>query len=216
MRDVDRGFKTYMICQKERLKDYSSIKNLEGKRIVAGSHDSPQAYVMPINFLKKSGINLRTIELCRYDRDIGKHGDTALGEIEVLKALKNKEADVGFVSKLMWDRAVQTEHSNNHGVELAVLPFDIAGFNHCQFDSLDSLSQDIKNTFKKGLFSMTWNNESDRTIMILEGIQKEWVPPNESGYDEVREALKDEVGTDLYPEPIHTLLKHPFKSLVEK
>jgi len=216
MRDVDRGFKSYIVGQKSHLEEYRTLKSLENKRIAAGSYDSPQAYIMPIHYLNKNSVNLSTIEMVRYDRDIGKHGDTAIGELEVLDALKKNEADVGFVSKLMWDRAVQSNFgSTSKGVELAVLPFDIPGFNHCQFDALVSLPSEIQQNFQKGLFSMTWDDETHREIMILEGIKREWMPAEESGYDAVREALKFESPV-AYPGPLHTQLHHPFKLLIER
>jgi len=36
----------------------------------------------------------------------GKHGDTAMGEVEVIKALEGGQVDAGLVSDLMWSRAV--------------------------------------------------------------------------------------------------------------
>lgn len=214
MRDVDRGFKSYLVCQKDSLQKYSSLACLEDKKLATGSHDSPQAYLMPLHFLRKNLVNLKTIDIIRYDRDIGKHGDTALGEVEVMNALRRREVDVGFVSKLMWDRAV-VNGFDTQGENLALLPFDIPGFNHCQFDALSTLDPDVRRQFQKGLFSMTWSDEDHRKIMILEGINKEWMEPEETGYDDVREALLEELPLP-YPGPLHTPLDNPFKSLIEK
>lgn len=42
-----------------------------------------------------------------FDVDLGKHGDTALGEVKALEALLEGQADAGLLSKMMWTRGLE-------------------------------------------------------------------------------------------------------------
>ena len=53
--------------------------------------DSPQAYILPLHHIASKGVALDTLEVTRWDVDVGKHGDTAVGETHVIKALENGE-----------------------------------------------------------------------------------------------------------------------------
>jgi phosphonate transport system substrate-binding protein len=85
MRDVDRDFKSYILSTKES--KVRNLKDIEGKRLATGSLDSPQAYILPMHYLKKE-IDLSTIDVIRFDKDVGKHGDTAVGELDVIESLR--------------------------------------------------------------------------------------------------------------------------------
>ena len=209
MRDVDRDFQSVIIGKKNKHVKHHSLKDLENKRIAAGTHDSPQAYVMPFHFLKAAGVNLKSLDVTRFDRDVGKHGDTAVGEEEVLKNVfeNEKEFDVGIVSQMMFDRFA-------HKQDLQILHM-LPTFDHCQFDCLASLPAATRNAFTQALFSMNNStNDQDRNAMKLEGIRDRWEHPRESGYDAVRAALSHEHLVD-FPQPVHDddAVGHPFKKL---
>ena len=92
MRDTDVGFTTTIIAGKST--GIETIANLKGKRFALGSRDSGQAAILPMYFLKKSGIEPeKDLNLIRFDLDVGKHGDTGTSEVEVLKAVARAEAD---------------------------------------------------------------------------------------------------------------------------
>jgi hypothetical protein len=38
-----------------------------------------KAYILPLQHISASGVALDSLDVTRYDRDVGKHGDTALG-----------------------------------------------------------------------------------------------------------------------------------------
>lgn len=139
----------------------------------------------------------------------GKHGDTAIGEIKVIEALRNGLCDAGFVSKMMLDR----RDMSMPGEEQLNLDdiIRIPVFHHCQFDSLLSVSQDKRDRFQKALFDMDWNNGEDREVMKAEGIKEKWMPCDEVGYATVRSAVSTE-DTTISPAP-HSVEKNPFKSL---
>lgn len=69
MRDVDRDFVSYILPTKGS--GIECVKDLENKRLSAGSFDSPQAYILPMHLLETEKVDLSTIEVTRFDKDIG-------------------------------------------------------------------------------------------------------------------------------------------------
>ncbi|CAE8641739.1 unnamed protein product [Polarella glacialis] len=120
MRDVDCSFVTRFIVRNQAcIIDLAGLKN---KRLAVGTRDSPQACILPLQFLKSEGVALDTMDVTFFDHDYGKHGDTAVGEIEVMKALSRGDFDVGIVSDMMWQRALSSADVNaGSGEELEVL-----------------------------------------------------------------------------------------------
>lgn len=210
MRDVDRDFLSHVVVRKDS--NISDLGSLAGARLATGTFDSPQAYVLPMASLPSE--TLATLDVTRFDRDVGKHGDTAAGELEVIDALMEGRAEAGFVSDIMWQRALQDGPSV--GNTLAVCPaLPIPRFDHCQFDALATLAPAKRESFSSALFSMTMSDPAAAHAMKLEGIQECWedgVSRDDIGYSGMLDALKaEEPGP--FPGPLHTLESHPFRSL---
>mmetsp|Transcript_56388 Transcript_56388/g.91289 ORF Transcript_56388/g.91289 Transcript_56388/m.91289 type:complete len:295 (+) Transcript_56388:53-937(+) len=209
MRDVDCNFKTHIIATKAS--GISVVADLAGKKLATGSVDSPQAYILPLQHIKTSGVALDSLHVTRFDKDIGKHGDTAMGEVEVIKALEGGQVDAGLVSDLMWSRAVNAGDIEASGY--VIISDGPPLFDHCQFDALPTFPKEKQDAFNTALFAMTWDNAEHRRVMQLEGIKKEWARPREEGYANMRAALADEAN-ESFPPMFHSVDKHPFKSLV--
>eukprot|EP00960_Hanusia_phi_P043210 755928-Hanusia_phi.AAC.3 len=229
MRDCDRDFRSHFIVTEES--GIKTLKQLEGQILAAGTVDSPQAYILPLHHLKSKGVDLGSLSVVRFDRDVGKHGDTAEGEVEVMEALKRGEAAAGIVSDLMWQRALAAGKVNADGKKMRVLEEGPALFDHCQFDALATLEAAKKDAFqqvKRGgtgcvdtdgscqaLFAMDWNNEFHKEIMKMEGIKKTWAGPREEGYAAMQQIVDNEPNVP-YPRMLHEAQRHPFKSLLVK
>ncbi len=170
MRDVDRDFKSHIVARKDV--GVSSLSDINGRLVGAGTVDSPQAYIMPLHFLKSSGkVDLSTLTVTRFDRDIGKHGDTAYGEDGVLEALESGGCDVGFISDLMWKRYEAAGRTRN------LVVIESTSFDHCQFDALPTLNAKRAALFQSAVLSMDGNGHpEDKKTMELEGIKKLWLP----------------------------------------
>lgn len=69
MRDVDRDFASCILCTKQS--GIRNIRDIESKRLATGSYDSPQAYILPMHHMISSGIDLSSIDVVRFDKDIG-------------------------------------------------------------------------------------------------------------------------------------------------
>ncbi|KAJ1618810.1 ABC transporter [Pavlovales sp. CCMP2436] len=92
MRDCDRDFTSLLLVRKD-VAGLKGLTDLAGKKVATGSYDSPQAYILPLQAVATAGGTalLAQMHVVRFDRDIGKHGDTAAGELEVMQALSKGE-----------------------------------------------------------------------------------------------------------------------------
>ena len=138
---------------------------------------------------------------------------TAVGEVEVIKALGASEVDVGLVSDLMWQRAINS--GDVDASNFVILPDATPKFDHCQFDALATFPGEKQKAFTDAVFAMTFDNPDHRRVMQLEGIKKVWERPREEGYEAMRAALAD-APNDTFPPMLHTADAHPFKSLTFK
>jgi ABC-type phosphate/phosphonate transport system substrate-binding protein len=198
MRDVDRDFRSVLVTR--RALSIRSVQQLQGRLVLAGSWDSPQANVVPLYWLRVlEGVQPRIVE---YNVDVGKHGDTAAGEVMLMKdlcAMAHSGSDEGaagaVLSKMMWDRALE---GRLDGVDPALLSehyevmlgAQIPAFDHCQFDAVYNPDKiELLEDFSSALMQMDMNDPEQKRLMCLEGINKEWVPPRQEGYDIVRKAM---------------------------
>lgn len=215
MRDVDQDFKSHLIVRNDA--GITDLKSLAGKRLATGTYDSPQACIYPLEALASApggAALLKSLHVVRFDRDLGKHGDTAAGELEVIRALSEGEVDAGFVSDVMWTRALAA--ADVDAKALSVLTVDGAGvtppFDHCQFDALKTIAPAKRKAFESALFAMKFSDPDQRKVMVDEGIQKEWARPRESGYDAMRSALDTEP-VEPFPPARDVPGSHRFASL---
>ena len=101
MRDTDVGFTTLLVGRAGELTDQHDLK---GRTLAIGSADSAQAAIMPTFYLAGAGLRAgEDFELLRFDTDVGKHGDTGTSELEVLRALREGQADAGFLGHATWE-----------------------------------------------------------------------------------------------------------------
>jgi dimethylaniline monooxygenase (N-oxide forming) len=192
MRDVDRDAQSVVVVRKGG--SIVHLEDLNHRNILTGSSDSPQAHVVPLLYLKTQLTDLGTVTA--FDFDLGKHGDTAVGEIKALEVLSTtKQGDAAVVSKMMWDRAIQGKIHNLDATVMQetceeLVTANIPTFDHCQFDAISTPDNGQKlNDFGLSILSMDWENPEQRVLMKLEGIQKKWELPRQTGYDIVRSAM---------------------------
>jgi dimethylaniline monooxygenase (N-oxide forming) len=193
MRDVDRDVQSTIIVK--RSAKIRTLEELQHRHILTGASDSPQAHLVPLYHLRTSSITLG--QITAFDLDLGKHGDTAVGEIKAMEALSTTEqGDAAIVSTLMWERAVQGRIPTLDPVRLQdaceelVEARRLPTFDHCQFDAILTVDKEPKlREFSEALLSMDWNIPEQRRLMTLEGIRKKWEGPRQTGYDLVRSAM---------------------------
>ncbi len=183
MRDSDQDFHARVVVRSDA--SISGLKDLEGKTLAVGSRDSTQARILPLHFLRSEGVDLEKIDLLKFDTDVGKHGDTGTSELDVLAAVADGRAQAGVVGDLIWVNEQAAGHVDTNLIQSfwTTPPFD-----HCMFDALPDLDPAKVDRFKRALFGMKWDVPEHRRLLELEGL-KVWMPPRESGYDSLRDAL---------------------------
>ena len=222
MRDSDRDFASLCIVREDS--GIASPADLAHRRVALGTVDSPQAYLAPLGHLLACGVPLHTLTVSRFDRDVGKHGDTGHGETAVLDALRSGSAEAGFVSALMWQRALAGEGGAGAAAGLRLAPsLCPPPFDHCQFSAIQGhLSARSAAAFQAALLAMDGSGHAeDAHTLALEGVRKAWLPSRGGGADpaagysallQLLEQLQEP--TVRWPGHIHTPKKHPFKHLL--
>ncbi|CAB9529335.1 monooxygenase [Seminavis robusta] len=193
MRDVDCDFESIVVVTKES--GIKSQQELQGAQLLSGAQDSPQAHVIPLFHLQSN--QKLEVSVQAQNEDIGKHGDTALGEVKALEALASDDNQFqgAILSRMMWDRAIHGQLDSVKADRLlknaSVLEdVSIPKFDHCQFDALLSTTESCKlDSFYKGLHGMDMSDPAQEPVMKLEGIRRSWAKPRQEGYDIVRAAI---------------------------
>lgn len=201
MRDTDLTWSTKFVVKKD-----SKIKNLEdlkGKKLGVGSADSSQANIMAIYYLNKNGLKIKesdinnseidneSVNIIRYNSDLGKHGDTGRSEWDVLEGLKNGSLDAGTIGSKTWIRILEEGlYPDGELVSFYTSP----DFCHCNFTVMPNIDSEISDNFVKMLMSQKKENPIIKKMMAMEGLN-EWIIAGEKelkGYDTLYEAMREQ------------------------
>lgn len=201
MRDTDLTWSTKFVVKKD-----SKIKNLEdlkGKKLGVGSADSSQANIMAIYYLNKNGLKIKesdinnseidkeSVNIIRYNSDLGKHGDTGRSEWDVLEGLKNDSLDAGTIGSKTWIRILEEGlYPDGELISFYTSP----DFCHCNFTVMPNIDSEISDNFVKMLMSQKKENPIIKKMMAMEGLN-EWIITGEKelkGYDTLYEAMREQ------------------------
>ena len=190
LRDVDANFTSILVARTDS--GVRSLADVRGKRVALGSADSAQAAILPIHFLRQSGIDAeRECKLLRFDLDVGKHGDTGTSELEVLKALRDNQADVGVLGDATWAKQLAEGKVDPNKIRAF---WTSPGYCHCNFTVLADFPEDLGRAWTNSLVAMPYDDPKWRELMDLEGL-KRWLPANAAimkGYDILFEAAEQQ------------------------
>jgi ABC-type phosphate/phosphonate transport system substrate-binding protein len=156
-----------------------SVADLRGKRIGVGAIDSPQATLIPLQWLREQGIDPDTaLTVVRHDVLGGKHGDHVGGERDAARALI-----AGGV-----DAAVMIDGNHLQFTQEGTLP---AGrttvlartpvFDHCNFTTSPGAPADLLARFETLVRAMSFDDPQVRPLLELEGL-RQWQDGRTSGY----------------------------------
>ena len=201
MRDTDLHWSTKFVVKKD-----SKIKNIEdlkGKKLGVGSADSSQANIMAIYYLNKNGLKIKesdinnseidneSVNIIRYNSDLGKHGDTGRSEWDVLEGLKNGSLDAGTIGSNTWIRILEEGlYPDGELISFYTSP----DFCHCNFTVMPNIDSEISDNFIKMLMSQKKENPIIKKMMAMEGLN-EWIITGEKelkGYDTLYEAMREQ------------------------
>lgn len=184
MRDTDQNLNTVLVARKES--GITSVKDLRGKKIAFGAEDSPQARLIPIEFLRANGLEFgKDYEEVRFDIGLGLDGDHVGGELEALKSVQAGENVAGFAIKPNFDHWVS--EGTLDGNQMVVVA-ETNSFDHCIFTAHENVEDESIELFNNVLKMMDYSKEEDKKILDLEGL-KVWVPGRTSNFEEIRKAV---------------------------
>jgi phosphonate transport system substrate-binding protein len=187
MRDADLDFLTVLVARVDAR--IASLADLRGRTVALGSADSSQAAILPVHWLHELGLaEHQDYRSLRFDKDVGKHGDTGSSELDVLAAIASGEAAAGFVGVTTWARLLVEGRID--GTRLTSV-WTSPGYHHCNFSVLPDFPAAREQAFCAPLFAMSYDDPRARTIMDLEGL-KTWVPGRVEGYASLAAAMQQQ------------------------
>jgi phosphonate transport system substrate-binding protein len=189
MRDTDRDLTSIVVVRADSA--IKSVSDLKGKKVAVGANDSPQAKLIPLNYLARQGMNPgKDFTVVPFDKLLGKHGDHVGGERDAVRALLDGEADATCM--VDGNHMVFTREGTIPSGATRILA-QTPVFDHCNFTVLDGAPKDNVARFRELLLNMSYADEAVRPLFDLERL-KRWVPGRVEGYAQLAEAL-DRFGT---------------------
>jgi phosphonate transport system substrate-binding protein len=189
MRDTDIDLTSIVLVRADS--GISKVADLKGKKVAVGASDSPQAKLIPLNFLAEQELRPDVdFTVIVFDKLVGKHGDHIGGERDAVRALLNGEADAACIldgNRLGFTREGTISASSTR-VLAQTPPFD-----HCNFTLLDGAPAEKIARFRDLLMQMSYADEEVRPLFDLERL-KSWMPGRTQGYAQLAAAV-DRFGT---------------------
>jgi phosphonate transport system substrate-binding protein len=183
MRDTDIGWMTKIVAATGG--SVITVADIRGRTLALGSRDSGHAAILPVYFLEKEGLQEgKDYRALRFNSDVGKHGDTGVSEVEVVRAILDGRADAGAIGSPFW-KAVQNERLVPQGALTEI--WTSPPYNHCMFTARHDLDPVLQQRFAEALAGMSYDNPKHRVVLEAEGLQR-WVGPHLDGYESLREA----------------------------
>jgi phosphonate transport system substrate-binding protein len=189
MRDTDRDLTSVVIVRSDSA--IQTLGDLKGKKVAVGANDSPQAKLIPLNYLAEKGLNPgKDFTVVPFDILVGKHGDHIGGERDAARALLNGDADAACIvdgNHLGFTR----EGTIPAGATRVLAQTPV--FDHCNFTVLDGAPVEQVARFRELLLNMSYADEEIRPLFDLERL-KRWLPGRVEGYAQLSAAV-DRFGT---------------------
>lgn len=188
MRDTDQDLTSVVLVRSDS--PVTSPADLKERTVAVGAVDSPQATLLPLSLLRRTGLRPgRDFAVRRFDVGTGLHGDHVGGEREAVRALLAGEADAACVldaNHLLFGREGTLPPG---GVRLLAQtePYD-----HCTMTVADTAPPELTGEFERLLLSMAYDDPEVRPLLDLEGLTA-WRPGRTTGYAALETAV-DEAG----------------------
>lgn len=185
MRDTDRDRCTHFVVR--RGSGVEKLEDLRDKVLALGAKDSPQATLIPIEFLKARGLEAgKDYRTERFDVLVGKHGDHIGGELEAFRHLESGKAAASTMLDLNWQGWTQDGTINKEEFEILATTEE---YDHCVFAVGKDFPEDLEKRWLDLLFSMSYEDPKHREMMDMEGL-REWVPGRTTGFELLTNAIE--------------------------
>jgi len=190
MRDTDCDLTSVLVVRSNSaITATGELSGLRGKTIGFGAIDSPQANLIPLDYLRKHGLVAgRDYAARRFDLLSGKHGDHIGGERDAALALMAGEIDAAWMIEGNYI-AFSSEGILPAGATRIVAR--MGAYDHCNFTEGPGAPAELVARFVELLLGMDWDNPEVRPLLELEGL-KSWRCGRTSGYSSLERAVDDE------------------------
>ncbi|MEO8391355.1 MAG: PhnD/SsuA/transferrin family substrate-binding protein [Chloroflexota bacterium] len=187
MRDTDCNLTSVIIVRADSTMQV--VADLKGKIVALGAIDSPQASLIPLEFMRSQGlIPYADFNVQRHDVLAGKHGDHVGGERDAASALMSGKADAACVIKGNYE-AFMVEGLLPTGATRVLA--ETPAYDHCNFTVGPEVNDQLIQRFHALLMGMSYDDPAVRPLMELEGL-KEWREGRVEGYHILDAAVDDE------------------------
>jgi phosphonate transport system substrate-binding protein len=195
MRDSDRDLTSVVVVRVGA--GIAGIGDLAGKVVATGAIDSPQSTLIPLSYLRASGLEPgRDVEVRCFDVGVGLHGDHIGGERDAARALVAGEVDAACMTDgnhLVFG----TEGTLPAGATAVIGQTD--RYDHCNMTVRTNGPRDATALFKELLLGMSYGDAEVRPLLDLEGL-KAWEEGRTSGYGLLDAAVSE---TGFYDDEGH-------------
>ena len=199
MRDTDQDLTSVLVVRKDSA--ISSLQQLKGKNIGFGAVDSPQARLIPLDYLRQAGLIADKDYRARvFDVLGGKHGDHIGGERDAALALMHREVDATWMIDSNF-QAFSQEGTLPSGQTVILARTEV--YDHCIFSIAPGVSKENSEKFNELLLSMKWSDPAVRQLLELEGL-KAWRPGRTKGFALLSRAVDGEHFYDVSGKIIET------------
>jgi phosphonate transport system substrate-binding protein len=187
MRDTDRDRVSYFVARRDG--PVHTLADLRHRTLATGAADSPQATLIPLQRLRREGLDPATdLTIRRFDVLVGKHGDHVGGERDAFESVRSGEAAACAMLDLNWDGWTKDGTIDPNR-------FTIVGetdrFDHCVFTVRADVDAAAERRWLDALFAMRYDNPEHREMMDLEGL-KAWLPGRTTGFEALTAAVASE------------------------
>jgi phosphonate transport system substrate-binding protein len=187
MRDTDRDRRSYFVAR--RAGPVRVLSDLRSRRLATGAIDSPQATLIPLERLRREGLEPGAdLGVRRFDVLVGKHGDHVGGEREAFECVRRGEADACAMLDLNWDGWTR---DGTIDADQFTIVAETDRFDHCVFTVREDLDAAAERQWLDALFAMRYDNPAHREMMDLEGLEA-WLPGRTSGFGPLAAAVRSE------------------------
>jgi len=200
MRDTDCDLTSVIVVRSDA--GIKTVADLKGKRVGVGAIDSPQATLIPLNYLREQGLKPGTdFTVRRFDVLGGKHGDHIGGERDAAQALMAGELDAACM--IDGNHLLFVSEGTLPAGRTRVLA-QTPAYDHCNFTVTARAPGAQIEQLHRLLMSMSYADAAVRPLLDLEGL-KAWKQGRTSGYallDKAVDAARfyDTLGTIVEPE----------------
>lgn len=184
MRDTDMDLTSVIVARRDG--PVASPADLRGKKVAVGATDSPQATLIPLQFLAESGLEPGVdFEPVNFNVGLGLHGDHIGGERDAAEALMAGTVDACCIldaNRLLFSREGTLPAAHT------VVIGETEAFDHCNFTILDNAPTELVARFESLLLAMSFDDPAVRPLLELEGLSR-WMPGRTSGYAVLNRAV---------------------------